>query len=164
MRSIRVERRLDARPEAVFEVIADHGRYDRFAQIRRSELVQWGDPAPNGVGAVRWIWVGPLRFEEEITAFEPARRLDFVIREVRAFPLRHEGTSITFAPAGAGTHVVWASSFEVPVPLIGSALERIISAWLARGFGSVLERSVELSGQSTSSPASSAQRKQRDVR
>ena len=72
--------------------------------------------------------------------------------------------SVLVTGAGAGTHVVWASSFEVPVPLIGSALERIISAWLARGFGSVLERSVELSGQSSSSPASSAQRKQRDVR
>ena len=143
-RSIRVERRLDAPPEAVFEIIADHARYDRFDGIRRSELVEPGDPAPNGLGAIRWVWLGPLRFEEEITAFEPSRRLDYLIRDVRALPFRHDGGSIRLTPDGAGTHAVWTSSFEVPVPLVGSAIDRIFSLKLERGFGRVLERSAEL--------------------
>lgn len=147
-RAVRVERRLDAPPEAVFEVMADHARYDRFDGIRRAELAQQGDPAPNGLGAVRWLWLGPLRFEEEITAFEPPRRLDYVIRDVRTLPFRHEGGSIRFAPDGAGTHVVWTTSFEVPIPLIGSALDRIFSVRIERAFGRMLEQSVELSGQS----------------
>ena len=93
-RSIRVERRLDAPPEAVFEVVADHARYDRFDGVRRSELHRQGDPSPNGLGAVRWVWLGPLRFEEEITAFEPPTRMDYLIRDVRGLPFRHEGGSI----------------------------------------------------------------------
>jgi uncharacterized protein YndB with AHSA1/START domain len=71
--SIRIERRLDAPPDAVFAILADHARYDRFDGIRRSVLVSPGDPDPNGLGAVRRIWVGPLRFEEEITAYLASR-------------------------------------------------------------------------------------------
>ena len=144
-RSIRVERRLDAPPEAVFEIVADHARYDRFDGVRRSELVKAGDPDPNGVGAVRWIWIGPLRFEEEVTAFDSPWRLDYLIRDVRRLPFRHEGGSIRLEPDGTGTHAVWTSSFEIPVPLVGGAIDRIFSLRLERGFGQVLEQSAGLS-------------------
>ena len=152
-RSIRVERQLDAAPEAVFEVLADHARYDRFDGIRRSELATPGDPDPNGVGAVRWIWLGPLRFEEEITVFEPPSRLDYMIRAVKTLPFRHDGGSIRLMPEGTGTHAVWTSSFEIPLPLIGSALDRVFSARLERGFGQTLERSAELSSQTSAAGA-----------
>jgi uncharacterized protein YndB with AHSA1/START domain len=150
-RSIRVERRLDAPPEAVFEIVADHARYNRFDGIRRSELVEPGDSDPNGLGAVRWVWLGPLRFEEEITAFEPPRRLDYLIRGVRALPFRHEGGSIRLEPDGTGTHAVWTSSFEIPIPVIGAAMDRIFKRRLERGFAHVLERSGELSMQTPAS-------------
>jgi uncharacterized protein YndB with AHSA1/START domain len=144
-RSIRVERRLDAPPEAVFAIVADHAHYDRFDGIRRSELCQPGDPDPNGLGAVRWIWLGPLRFEEQITAFEPPRRLDYLIRDVKTLPFRHEGGSIRLERDGAGTHAVWTSSFEIPIPVIGAAMDGIFKGRLERGFAHMLERSAELS-------------------
>jgi uncharacterized protein YndB with AHSA1/START domain len=151
-RSIRVERRLDAPPEAVFEIVADHARYDRFDGIRRSELVEPGDPDPNGLGAVRWLWLGPLRFEEVITAFDPPRRFDYLIRQVKTLPVRHEGGSIRLEPDGTGTKAVWTSSFEIPIPVIGGAIDRIFQRQLERGFAHVLERSAELLTQT--SPAS----------
>jgi uncharacterized protein YndB with AHSA1/START domain len=144
-RSVRVERRLDAPPEAVFEIIADHARYDRFDGIRRAKLVTPGELDPNGVGAVRWVWLGPFRFEEEITAFEPPSRLDYLIKEVKPLPFRHQGGSIRLTPDGNGTDAVWTSSFEIPIPLIGGALDRIFARQLERGFGRLLERSAELS-------------------
>jgi uncharacterized protein YndB with AHSA1/START domain len=144
-RSIRVERRLDAPPEAVFEIIADHARYERFDGIRRSELVKPGVPGPNGLGAIRWIWLGPFRFEEEVTAFEPPLRLDYLITDVKGLPFRHEGGSIRLAPDGAGTLATWTSSFEIPIPLVGGAMDRIFTRKLERGFARVLERSAELS-------------------
>lgn len=143
-RSIRVERRLDAPPGAVFEILADHARYDRFDGIRRSELVRRGDPAPNGVGAVRWIWLGPLRFEEEITAFEPPRRIDYRIREVKTLPFRHERGSIRLQADGTGTRAVWTSSFQIPVPVFGRVMDRIFARQLGRGFAHLLERSAAL--------------------
>jgi uncharacterized protein YndB with AHSA1/START domain len=151
-RSIRVERLLDAPPEAVFEIIADHARYDRFDGVRRSELVEPGDPDSNGLGAVRWVWLGPLRFEEEVTAFDPPHRLDYLIRHVRSLPFRHEGGSIRLEPDGTGTNAVWTSSFEIPSPLIGGVLDRVFERQLERGFARLLERSAELSTQT--SPAS----------
>jgi len=148
-RSIRVERRLDAPPEAVFEIVADHAHYDRFDGVSRSELVEPGDPDPNGLGAVRWIWVGPLRFEEEITAFEPPSRMDYMIREVKPLPFRHDGGSIRLAPDGTGTNAVWTSSFEIPIPVIGQVMDCLFKRQLERGFAHVLERSAELSTQTS---------------
>ena len=146
-RSVRVTRRLDATPEAVFAVLEDHARYDRFNGIRRSELVEAGDPDPNGLGAVRWVWLGPFRFEEEVTAFEPPNRLDYLIREVRPLPFRHEGGSIRLSPREGGTDAVWTSSFEIPIPVVGSTIDWVFSSQLERGFGRVLERSALLSAE-----------------
>jgi uncharacterized protein YndB with AHSA1/START domain len=146
-RSIRVTRQISAPPEAVFPVLADHANYDRFDGIRRSELAEKGDPAPKGLGAVRWVWLGPLRFEEQVTAFEPPVRLDYLIRDVRGLPFSHEGGSIRLSPTEAGTDAVWTSSFEIPVPVIGSTLDAIFTRLLGRGFAHVLERSAQISNE-----------------
>jgi uncharacterized protein YndB with AHSA1/START domain len=146
-RSIRVERRLAAPPEAVFEIVADHARYSQFDGIRRSELHKAGDPDRNGLGAVRWVWLGPLRFQEEVTAYEPPSRLDYLITDVKTLPFRHEGGSIRLEPDGSGTHALWTSVFEIPIPLLGGALDGLFARQLAQGFGRVLERSAELAGQ-----------------
>ena len=143
-RHIRVEKSLDAPPEAVFEIVSDHAGYDRFTGVRRAELARPGEPAPNGVGALRRVWIGPLRFDEEITAYEAPHRLDYLIREVRPLPFRHESGSIRLTPEGEGTRAVWTSVFEIPIPLIGSALDRVFAMRLERGFGDVLERSGAL--------------------
>jgi hypothetical protein len=152
-RSIRVEKRLDAPPGALFEILADHGNYDRFDGIRRAEVMKEGDPAPNGLGAVRRVWIGPLRFEEEITAYEPAARLDYLIVDLRGVPFRHEGGSIRLTPAGDGTDAVWTSSFEIPIPLVGSVLDGAFKQRLERGFVHVLERSAELAAERAATPA-----------
>jgi len=146
-RSIRVERHLAAPPESVFEILADHAHYDRFDGIRRSQLVKEGSPDANGLGAVRWIWLGPLRFQEEVTAYEAPSRLDYRITDVKGLPFSHEGGSIRLEPDGTGTHALWTSVFEIPIPLVGSALDRIFATQLAKGFGRTLERSAELSAQ-----------------
>jgi len=152
-RTIRVERRLDASPEALFEILADHAGYDRFDGVSRSEVIESGDPEPNGLGAVRRIWLGPLRFEEVITAYEPPTRLDYLIREIRGLPFRHAGGSIRLAPDGAGTDAVWTSEFEVPIPVAGRAIDGAFAWRLARGFVGVLERSAELAAEPASAPA-----------
>ena len=139
MRSIRVERMLDAPVEGVFDVLADHANYDRFGGIRRSKLIRPGEAERNGVGAMRRVVIGPFTFDEEITAFERPTRLDYVIRKINA-PYRHQGGSIRLdRTADGGTKATWTSTYEIPVPVAGWALERLFSLTFGRGFASTLE-------------------------
>jgi uncharacterized protein YndB with AHSA1/START domain len=152
-RSIHIDRHLRAEPAELFEVLVDHARYDRFDGIRRAEVVRTGSPDPNGVGAVRHVFIGPLRFEEEITAYEPGRRFDYLIRDVRGLPFSHEGGSVRLEPDGAGTRATWTSSFEIPIPIVGSVADRIFSSKLERGFNRMLERSAEIANDPDAAPA-----------
>jgi ribosome-associated toxin RatA of RatAB toxin-antitoxin module len=138
VRTIHVERRIPAPPERVFELLADHAAYDRFRPIDASELVSEGEPPPNGIGAMRRIRVGPIRFEEEITAYEPSTRLDYLIVRLNV-PFDHQGGSIRMRAEDGGTQVDWTSTYRVPIPVIGGLSERVWAPVLTRGFRRVLE-------------------------
>jgi uncharacterized protein YndB with AHSA1/START domain len=138
MRTVHVARTIPAPPESVFDLLADHANYDRFRPIHASALLRGGEPAPNGVGALREIKVRPLRFEEEITAYERPSRLDYRIVKLNV-PFEHHGGSILLSRDGDATHVDWRSTYTVPTPLIGVPEELIWQPLLARGFRRVLE-------------------------
>jgi uncharacterized protein YndB with AHSA1/START domain len=138
MRSVHVTRTIPGPPEPIFDRLTDHANYDRFRGINGSELVREGDPAPNGVGALRRVQVRPLNFEEVVTVYERPSRLDYLIVKLN-IPFEHHGGSITLTPEGAATRVDWRSSFTVPTPVIGSAEEIVWLPMLTRGFRRVLE-------------------------
>ena len=102
-----------------------------------------------------YVWLGTasglLRFDEEITAYEWPRRLDYVIVDVN-IPLEHDGGSIRFEPAESGTHVLWTSTFRITTPLIGDLLGAAFGLGLKRSFMRMLEDSARLA----SAPAESA--------
>jgi uncharacterized protein YndB with AHSA1/START domain len=134
---------LDAPIEGVFDAMADHARYDRFRPIRSSELLREGELDRNGVGAVRRLKGGPLRFEEEITAYERPTRLDYLIIDVNA-PLHHDGGSIRFEPTSSGTRVLWTSTFRFEIPILGGAVGALSALALKRGFRQMLEGAARL--------------------
>lgn len=138
MRSLHVTRTIPAPAEAVFDLLADHANYDRFRPIHASALLREGEPPPNGVGALRRIRVRPLTFEGEVTAYERPSRLDYLIVKLNV-PFEHHGGSIRLTPEGDATQVDWRSSFTVPVPVIGPAIEFPWFMTLRRGFRRVLE-------------------------
>jgi uncharacterized protein YndB with AHSA1/START domain len=138
MRTVQVTRSIPAPAAAVFDLLADHANYDRFRGIRGSELLNEGEPAPNGVGAMRRVQTGPLRFEEEITAYERPSRLDYLIVKINA-PYQHDRGTIRLTERSGWTLVEWTSSFRVPTPLLGGIQERLWAYRLARGFRQVLE-------------------------
>jgi hypothetical protein len=147
MRTVGVTRSIPAPVEPVFDLLADHAGYERFRGIRASELMREGDPPPNGVGALRKVLIGPLRFEEEITAYERPSRLEYLIVRINS-PYVHDGGRILLQEMSGWTRVDWTSAFRVPGPLAGPQ-ERIWAYALARGFRRVLEdveRMVERGG------------------
>ena len=150
MAEVSLEKQLAAPVESVFDAMADHARYDRFRPISRSELVREGDVDRNGVGAVRRLRAGILRFDEEITAYERPGRLDYLIIDVNV-PLEHDGGSIRFEPAPGGTRVLWTSTFRIPIPLLRPALEAAFRRGLTRSFTQMLEDAERIASEDNAS-------------
>ncbi len=91
MRTFTLEKTIAAPPSTVFEVLADHRGYSAISPIRSSTLEREGDPAPNGVGAIRVLKTLGPPLREEIVEFVPGERL--VYRLLSGAPLRdHTGT------------------------------------------------------------------------
>jgi uncharacterized protein YndB with AHSA1/START domain len=141
MKTVTVTRTLNVPIEQVFDVIADHANYKQFPGIKDSKLVREGRTEKNGVGAVREIDAGKAWFQEEITAYERPRRLDYLIVKSRP-PLKHEGGSVRLEPDGAGCKVTWTTTVGVKLPLIGGLLDKLLIPQLERGLVATL-KSIE---------------------
>ena len=60
MQTIDITETLPLTPERVFDLLADHANYHRFPGVTASELLKEGEPAPNGLGAIRRVALGGL--------------------------------------------------------------------------------------------------------
>lgn len=137
MPTVRAERTIGAPIEQVFDRLTDHASYKDFPGVRASELIHEGQPDRNGLGAMRRIEFGPIRFEEEIMAFDRPRRMDYLIREVN-IPMKHEGGRMEFEAVEGGTRVVWTSTFTGSVPGIGGAVGSALGPSVRMGFNRIL--------------------------
>jgi uncharacterized protein YndB with AHSA1/START domain len=134
MQRFEIERRMQAGPERVWALLADHRAWVRWSGAREVVLRREGDPPPNGAGASRVIRARGLAVEEEITRFEPAKRMDY--RLIGGLPIRNHHGSIGLEPSGEGTRVRWEVSFDPLVPGTGGLLRRALRAALVQ----ILER------------------------
>jgi uncharacterized protein YndB with AHSA1/START domain len=120
MASFTFVRQIAAPPETVFDVLTDHERYAAITPMRKSVLERQGDPAPNGVGAVRVLSsVGPP-LREEVIAFQSPSRFSYKL--LSGAPVRdHVGTVELSAEAG-GTKMVYAVRTVPTLPVVGGAV------------------------------------------
>ncbi len=138
MKTLTVERTIDAPIEQVFAWLETSTNYTRTPWAVRCRLAKAGAEAPYGTGAIRihtWIigW-----FHEVITAYEAPRSFDYLVD--RSFPpIRHDGGRVELTEVTGGTRVVWSTTGEPRVPLIGAFLSRVVAnPLLSRVFGSIL--------------------------
>jgi uncharacterized protein YndB with AHSA1/START domain len=117
-------REVSAPPEVVFDVLTDHRRYAALTRLRKSELEREGDPAPNGVGAIRVLRaVGPP-MREEVLAYERPSRFSYTV--LSGLPVRdHVGTA-ELTPQGDGTRIVYVVRTTPTVPLAGGVVVGLI--------------------------------------
>ena len=139
MRTIDVIETVALPPAQVFALLADHANYHRFPGITASALLKEGEPAPNGVGALRRISVGEMVLQEEITAFEPSQRLAYRIVASKPVTVIHEGGEIELSAVPEGTRVRWRSTFKLKIPLIGWFLTRRAARRFHGGFRGILQ-------------------------
>jgi uncharacterized protein YndB with AHSA1/START domain len=120
MASFTYERQIAAPPETVFEVLTDHRGYSKITNLRKSELEREGEPAPNGVGAIRALGaVGPP-LREEVVAYEPAVRFSYTL--LSGLPVRDHLGTVELTPSDGGTKVVYAVRSTPTLPLVGAAV------------------------------------------
>jgi hypothetical protein len=127
--------------EGVFDVLADHRGYANMTALRSSTLEREGEPAPNGVGAIRVLrLVGPP-IREQVTAFE--RPYVFAYKMLSGAPVRTHSATVELALQGTRTALTWRvdSISRIPVPdAVWSALVQLAINHLLKGVVKEAER------------------------
>ncbi len=139
MQHIEIRAEIPAPPEAVFALLEDHSGYARWAGVKEAVLRHPGDPPPNGLGAIRVLRSAGLAIQEEIIAYDPPRRLEYVL--TAGLPVREYRGEIETRARGAGTELVWKVCFRPLVPGTGWLLRKVIDGKL-RGMVDALKRQL----------------------
>ncbi len=132
MASFTLFREVDAPPEVVFDVLTDHRRYAEITRLRKSTIEREGDPAPDGVGAIRVLAaVGPP-IREEVVAYERPSRFSYKV--LSGLPVRDHLGTVSLEPSDAGTKVTYALKAIPTIPFAGKVvmigLERAVTELL----------------------------------
>jgi uncharacterized protein YndB with AHSA1/START domain len=143
MASFTFVRQVAAPPETVFDVLTDHRGYSKLTPLRKSELEREGDPAPNGVGAIRVLSaVGPP-LREEVVGYVPSERFSY--RLLSGLPVRDHVGTVALDPSGDGTKVTYAVRTHPTVPVVGA----VVVAAVRFGVKSLLDGIVKESERRT---------------
>ena len=99
----------------------------RWAGARHVEVERPGSVIPNGVGTIRALksWHGTVR--EEITAFEPERRMTY--RGLSGVPARDYHGAIELEQHGNATAITWTVSFQprrMTVAIVSFVIKRTV--------------------------------------
>ncbi|MGN6258395.1 MAG: SRPBCC family protein [Solirubrobacterales bacterium] len=120
MASFTYERQVAAPPKVVFDVLTDHRRYTEITQLRKAELEREGDPAPNGVGAIRVLTLLGPPMREEVIAYDRPHRFSYKI--LSGLPVRDHVGTVELSPSDGGTRIVYAVHTTPTLPVGGFAV------------------------------------------
>jgi uncharacterized protein YndB with AHSA1/START domain len=134
MPQIHLQGTIAAPRDAVWRVYTDHRGWTRWAGVKEVVLRQQGDPPPNGLGTIRVIRSGGIAIEEEITAFDPPKRMAY--RLIGGLPVKNYEAEVRFDESESGTAISWDISFQPRIPFTGALLARVMKS----GLQDVLDR------------------------
>ena len=126
--------------ETVWPLIGEARRWREWAFLDRSEVIEEGEPAPDGVGALRRFSKLGIGSRERVVAWEPPRHLGYVI--VKGFPVRNYRADVTCTPDGPGTVVSWVATFDPLVPGTGRLMVLVLNRMLG-GFATGVARHAD---------------------
>ena len=135
MASFTYQRQVAAPPATVFEVLTDHRGYAKITPLRKAELEREGEPAPNGVGAIRKLSAAGPPLREEVLAYEPGRRFSYTL--LSGLPVRDHVGTVELTPEGGGTKVVYAVRTTPTLPLVGGVVVAAVKLGVGQLLGGV---------------------------
>jgi uncharacterized protein YndB with AHSA1/START domain len=140
MASFTYERQVAAPPEIVFEVLTDHRRYPEITPLRKAELEREGEPAPNGLGAIRVLSALPgPPMREEVIGYERPRRFSYTV--LSGLPVRDHVGTVELTPSDGGTKVVYAIRTTPTLPVGGFAAIAVLKQAIKQLLGGVAKES-----------------------
>jgi Polyketide cyclase / dehydrase and lipid transport len=113
----------------VWQLIGDARAWSDWGAWSSVELLREGSPPPGGVHAVKRLKSFPTSVVEEVTVFDPPRKLGYEMRS--GLPLRGYRAAIELEPAGGVTRIRWHAEFEPKLPGTGAFYRRVLSAFTA---------------------------------
>jgi uncharacterized protein YndB with AHSA1/START domain len=125
MPSFTLTQSIDAPPETVFDVLADHRGMPKISAIRRVDIEKEGDPAPGGLGTIRVLHLAGPPVREEIVAYEPPTH--FAYKILKGAPVRDHLGDVTLEKIAGGTFVTYRTDVK-PVPVAGHAFAGMLRA------------------------------------
>ncbi|HET7417007.1 MAG TPA: SRPBCC family protein [Solirubrobacterales bacterium] len=139
MASFTYQRQVAAPPEVVFDVLTDHRRYPEITALRKAELEREGEPAPNGLGAIRVLTVAGPPMREEVIAYDPPHRFSYKI--LSGLPVRDHVGTVELSPRDGGTAVTYAVKTTPTIPLAGPVFMAFLKKAIRDLIGGVAKES-----------------------
>lgn len=97
--------------DSVWDLVATAARWKDWGAFPIAELEREGDPAPDGVGAIRRLGARIHTSREEVVVYDPPTRLGYVM--LSGLPISGYRSDVMLTPApGGGTDIEWTSSFD----------------------------------------------------
>jgi hypothetical protein len=120
--------------------VGEAGRWKEWSFLDRSDIIRDGEPAPDGVGALRRFTRYGVGSTEEVVAWEPPHHLAYSI--IKGYPVRHHRADVVLTSDGVGTTINWSATFDELVPGTGH-LMTLVTKRLIRGFAQGAARHAE---------------------
>ena len=116
--------------EDVWSLVGQARRWKEWSFLDRSDLVETGDPAPDGVGAVRRFTRFGIGSQEQVVVWDPPHHLGYTM--LKGFPVRHYRADVRCTADGSGTAIKWSATFDTLIPGTGHVMVAILRAVLGR--------------------------------
>ena len=118
--SISATRKIAAPLSAVWALVDHVETWSTWGPFETAELELAGSIHRGGVGAVHRLRRGRWTTREEVTVYQPGRRVGY--RLLSGIPVRDYTAEVTLEQSGPGTRVTWEATFRPMIPGTGRAL------------------------------------------
>jgi hypothetical protein len=125
---------------ALWPLVGEAARWKEWSFLTRTGLEREGEPAPDGVGAIRRFTTLGVGSREEVVVWEPPSHLGYVI--LSGFPVRNYRGDVLLVAEGEGSRLTWSSSFDTKIPGTGRLMHAVLHHIIGR-FATGVVRAAE---------------------